>query len=170
MIGLQQDPVGWIRSGMKSFIKWYGEQDAGSFSFVALLLIAGAQIFTVVLFREASVKTYLEKHPSYIADIEFERMQPGRGGRALYRLQYQIDEGGTSVKCDVLVNYSNGPYFENRIRVTPKGKDCSDPYLTDFEYRPVFHALCGACVTAVASLLLVISALKLKRQALQTQV
>lgn len=155
---------------MKSFLKWYNEQDAGGFSFVALLLIAGAQIFTVGLFREANVKTYLDQHPSYIADVAFERMQPGRGGRALYRLQYQIDEGGTSVKCDVLVNYLNGSYFENRIRGTPKDKDCSDPYLTDIEYKPVFHALCGASVTAFASLLLLISALKLRRQALQTQV
>ena len=156
---------------MKSFVKWYDKQDAGDFSFMALFLIAGAQICTINLFKEANVKIYLDRHPSYISEIKFERMQTGKGGAPLYRLKFEMGEGKDAIKCDVTksYNYSPSPYFGRHILVTPKGNDCENPYLTDLEYRPVFNALCGAWITSIASLLLIISALKLRRSAMRSE-
>jgi hypothetical protein len=152
----------------KPMDNWYKKRSAADFSFAAILIILFSQYFTFKLIREAKIQTYIEGNSSYNASIQFIEMTKGRNAVGLYRLLYSFDVESGRINCDVLIRYTQtsfSPYFEKNIRVTPRDGRCDDPYLTDLEYWPRLNAIAGAAMTYFASILLVISSLKLKQQA-----
>lgn len=147
---------------------WYNKRSAADFSFAAILIILFSQYFTFNLIRGAKIQTYIERNSSYDASIQFIEMTKGRNAVGLYRLLYSFDTESGRINCDVIIRYTQQsfiPYFKKTIRVTPKDGRCDDPYLTDLEYFPIFNAISGSFMTYFASILLVISSLKIKQQA-----
>ncbi|MDV2984418.1 UNVERIFIED_CONTAM: hypothetical protein Q9R58_08885 [Methylobacteriaceae bacterium AG10] len=145
---------------------WYKKRSAADFSFFAIFVLLFAQVYTFKLIHGANVQIYIENNPTYESSIKsMPKESGGRSGIQVFRLRYQMHHQSASIDCDIIKKTSDiGPYFSNVIRVTPKGLTCEDPYLTDFEYWPKANSLTSATLTFLASILLVISSLKLKKQ------
>jgi len=135
-----------------------------SFSFAAIFIIIISQMFNYNLLRQATQKIYINQHESYLASIELVEIRPGRSVSRLYRLIYEMRKDNRTVHCDTVINYGKTilPILDQKIRVTPKNNSCEDPYLTDYEYFPLYNSLVSASLLALASVLLCISSYKMK--------
>ncbi|MGG3812349.1 hypothetical protein ABEV34_11955 [Methylorubrum rhodesianum] len=128
---------------------------------IALIVFALAQVFSYKLISGSETQLYINDSPNYNAQVEYVGTVDGRSPASKYRLKFEIITINGPINCDVVkaISIPAAPILSRQVKVTPRQNTCEDPYLTDLEFWPRFHALLGLGLTALGGALLLASAL-----------